>query len=226
MHVAATAHRVRPSPPRGHRVGMPGSGPVATLLWHASHGMVLAAGSHAKLEQACTLRNSGSSAKWPASTGSGGSRRGGWNLREAEHPVLGRRAAVKVLHENRSLDDIAVKRFIAEAKPPARSTTRTSSAFSSFGTLPNGRLFYVMDLLDGVPLITCASTAACPSAHSHCCVRSRSARRSSFGRRDPSRRQAGEHLPRVGVERRGRAQAARLRSDRCREIAHPQPATY
>jgi serine/threonine-protein kinase len=71
---------------------------------------------------------------------------------EAEHPVLKRRAAVKVLHENRSLDDVAVKRFIAEAQAASQIRHPNIVGIFSFGTLPNGRLFYVMDLLDGAPL--------------------------------------------------------------------------
>jgi serine/threonine protein kinase len=71
---------------------------------------------------------------------------------EAEHPVLKRRAAVKVLHENRSLDDVAVQRFIAEAQAASQIRHPNIVGIFSFGTLPNGRLFYVMDLLDGVAL--------------------------------------------------------------------------
>jgi serine/threonine-protein kinase len=71
---------------------------------------------------------------------------------EAEHPVLKRRAAVKVLHESRSLDDVTVKRFIAEAQAASQIRHPNIVGIFSFGTLAGGRLFYVMDLLDGVPL--------------------------------------------------------------------------
>jgi len=71
---------------------------------------------------------------------------------EAEHPVLKRRAAVKVLHEQKSLDDVAVKRFIAEAQAASRIRHRHIVDIFSFGTLQNGQLFYVMDLLDGAAL--------------------------------------------------------------------------
>lgn len=70
----------------------------------------------------------------------------------AEHPVLKRRAAVKVLHANRSLDDVAVKRFIAEAQAASQIRHRHIVDIFSFGQLANGQLFYVMDLLDGLPL--------------------------------------------------------------------------
>ena len=71
---------------------------------------------------------------------------------EAEHPVLKRRAAVKVLHEQKSLDDVAVKRFIAEAQAASRISHRHIVDIFSFGSLPSGQLFYVMDLLDGAAL--------------------------------------------------------------------------
>jgi len=71
---------------------------------------------------------------------------------EAEHPVLKRRAAVKVLHQSRSIDDVAVQRFIAEAQAASQIRHPNVVGIFSFGTLANGQLFYVMDLLDGAPL--------------------------------------------------------------------------
>jgi serine/threonine-protein kinase len=71
---------------------------------------------------------------------------------EAEHPVLKRKAAVKVLHENRSVDSNAVSRFVAEAQSANQIRHRHIVDIFSFGTLKGGRHFYVMDLLDGAPL--------------------------------------------------------------------------
>jgi serine/threonine-protein kinase len=71
---------------------------------------------------------------------------------EAEHPVLKRKAAVKVLHANRSFDSSAVMRFIAEAQSANQIRHRHIVDIFSFGTLKNGRHFYVMDMLDGAPL--------------------------------------------------------------------------
>jgi eukaryotic-like serine/threonine-protein kinase len=71
---------------------------------------------------------------------------------EAEHPVLKRKAAVKVLHANRSFDASAVMRFIAEAQSANQIKHRHIVDIFSFGTLKNGRHFYVMDMLDGAPL--------------------------------------------------------------------------
>ncbi|HKP61050.1 MAG TPA: serine/threonine-protein kinase [Polyangiales bacterium] len=71
---------------------------------------------------------------------------------EAEHPVLKRKAAVKVLHANPAVDSMAVQRFIEEARSASQIRHRHIVDIFSFGTLPNGRYFYVMDLLEGAPL--------------------------------------------------------------------------
>jgi serine/threonine-protein kinase len=77
---------------------------------------------------------------------------------EAEHPVLKRRAAVKVLHATRSVDDVAVARFIAEAQAASQIRHRHIVDIFSFGKLPSGQHFYVMDLLEGAPLDLYAKT--------------------------------------------------------------------
>ena len=71
---------------------------------------------------------------------------------EAEHPVLRRRAAVKVLHQASGVDSDAVLRFVSEAQAASQIRSRHIVDIFSFGKLPNGRHFYVMDLLDGHPL--------------------------------------------------------------------------
>jgi eukaryotic-like serine/threonine-protein kinase len=74
---------------------------------------------------------------------------------EAEHPVLKRRAAVKVLHQIASKNSDAVLRFISEAQSANQIRSRYIIDVFSFGTLPDGRHFFVMDLLDGEPLDRC-----------------------------------------------------------------------
>src|SRR6478752_8475313 len=71
---------------------------------------------------------------------------------EAEHPLLKRRAAVKVLHRVADRDSDAVQRFIAEAQAVNQIRNRHIIDVFSFGKLNDGRHFYVMDLLDGEPL--------------------------------------------------------------------------
>ena len=71
---------------------------------------------------------------------------------EAEHPLLKRRAAVKVLHRVADKDSDAVLRFISEAQAVNQIRNRHIIDVFSFGQLADGRHFYVMDLLDGEPL--------------------------------------------------------------------------
>jgi len=71
---------------------------------------------------------------------------------EAEHPLLKRRAAVKVLHRVADKDSDAVLRFISEAQAVNQIRNRHIIDVFSFGKLNDGRHFYVMDLLDGAPL--------------------------------------------------------------------------
>jgi eukaryotic-like serine/threonine-protein kinase len=71
---------------------------------------------------------------------------------EAEHPLLKRRAAVKVLHRVADKDSDSVLRFISEAQAVNQIRNRHIIDVFSFGQLSDGRHFYVMDLLDGEPL--------------------------------------------------------------------------
>jgi serine/threonine protein kinase len=57
---------------------------------------------------------------------------------EAEHPLLKRRAAVKVLHNLPGLAGVAVQRFIEEARSASQIRHRNIVDIFSFGTLPNG----------------------------------------------------------------------------------------
>jgi serine/threonine protein kinase len=71
---------------------------------------------------------------------------------EAEHPVLKRRAAVKVLHRLTASDSEAALRFVSEAQAVNQIRHRHIVDIFSFGKLADGRHFYVMDLLDGESL--------------------------------------------------------------------------
>jgi serine/threonine protein kinase len=70
----------------------------------------------------------------------------------AAHPVIGKRAAVKVLHAQYSADEAVTSRFIAEARAVNQIRDRNIVDIFSFGALPDGRHYYVMELLEGVAL--------------------------------------------------------------------------
>jgi serine/threonine-protein kinase len=69
----------------------------------------------------------------------------------ARHPVIGKRAAVKVLARQYSSDPEMVSRFVSEAR--VVNTIRHANIIDifSFGTLADGRRYFVMELLSGVP---------------------------------------------------------------------------
>src|SRR5687767_13683345 len=70
----------------------------------------------------------------------------------AEHPVLGRKAAVKVLLPELSAHGEAVDRFFHEARTTAQLRHPSMVDVFDFGTLPDGRAFLVMDFLEGESL--------------------------------------------------------------------------
>jgi len=71
---------------------------------------------------------------------------------EAAHPVIGKRAAVKVLHAQHSSDEAVTSRFVAEARSVNQIRNKNIVDIFSFGDLADGRHYYVMELLEGAPL--------------------------------------------------------------------------
>lgn len=70
----------------------------------------------------------------------------------AVHPLIGKAAAVKVLSRQYSSNPQMVSRFIAEARAVNQIRHRNIIDIFAFGTLPDGRQYFVMELLDGMPL--------------------------------------------------------------------------
>ncbi|RLB49662.1 MAG: hypothetical protein DRI90_24330, partial [Deltaproteobacteria bacterium] len=70
----------------------------------------------------------------------------------AEHPVIGKAAAVKVLNRQYSSDPSVVSRFVAEARSVNKIRHRNIIDIFSFGTLDSGLQYLVMELLDGQTL--------------------------------------------------------------------------
>jgi serine/threonine-protein kinase len=71
---------------------------------------------------------------------------------KAVHPLIGKQAAIKVLNRQFSSNPQMVSRFIAEAKSVNQIRHRNIIDIFSFGALPDGRQYFVMELLDGMPL--------------------------------------------------------------------------
>jgi serine/threonine-protein kinase len=70
----------------------------------------------------------------------------------ATHPVIGKRAAIKVLRPELSRDARAVERFIGEARAVNQIGHPNIVDIFTFGQLPDGRSYYIMDLLVGETL--------------------------------------------------------------------------
>ena len=72
----------------------------------------------------------------------------------ATHPVIGKRAAIKVLKPDLSNTPAAVERFVLEARAVNQIGHPNIVDIFAFGALPDGRSYYVMDLLVGESLRT------------------------------------------------------------------------
>ncbi len=70
----------------------------------------------------------------------------------ATHPMIGKRAAIKILRSSLSKDPATVERFLQEARSVNQIGHPNIVDIFAFGTLPDGRNYLVMDLLQGEPL--------------------------------------------------------------------------
>ncbi|HUS32013.1 MAG TPA: protein kinase [Kofleriaceae bacterium] len=70
----------------------------------------------------------------------------------AVHPLIGKRAAIKVLARKYSADPTVVSRFVAEARAVNQIRHRNIIDIFAFGQLADGRHYYVMEYLEGQPL--------------------------------------------------------------------------
>jgi serine/threonine-protein kinase len=70
----------------------------------------------------------------------------------ATHPVIGKRAAVKVLHPRMSMNPEVVDRFVQEARAVNQIGHPNIVDIFSFGELPDGQSYFVMESLKGESL--------------------------------------------------------------------------
>jgi serine/threonine protein kinase len=70
----------------------------------------------------------------------------------AKHPVIGKRAAIKILKGEVSRSPIAVERFIQEARAVNQIGHPNIIDIFAYGALPDGRAYHIMDLLAGESL--------------------------------------------------------------------------
>ncbi|MBA3465186.1 MAG: serine/threonine protein kinase [Deltaproteobacteria bacterium] len=70
----------------------------------------------------------------------------------ATHAVIGKRAAIKVLRSDVSSSATTVERFVQEARAVNQIGHPNIIDIFDYGTLPDGRAFHLMDLLEGESL--------------------------------------------------------------------------
>jgi len=71
----------------------------------------------------------------------------------ARHPLIGKRAAIKVLHPKCCTDQSAIERFVQEAQAVNRIDHPNIVDIFAFGTLDDGRAYLVMEWLPGETLL-------------------------------------------------------------------------
>ncbi len=74
---------------------------------------------------------------------------GGGTVYEAQHKILGRKVAVKILRRQLAASPQMVARFVQEARAVNMIKHPNIVDVSDFGELPDGRPFHVMELLEG-----------------------------------------------------------------------------
>ena len=70
----------------------------------------------------------------------------------ALHPIIGKRAAIKVISPSLSVNASCVERFLEEARAVNRIGHPNIVDIFSFGALPDGRSYFVMEWLQGMTL--------------------------------------------------------------------------
>jgi serine/threonine-protein kinase len=76
--------------------------------------------------------------------------------------MIGKRAAIKILRSSLSKNPATVERFLQEARSVNQIGHPNIVDIFAFGTLPDGRSYFVMDLLDGEPLRKRVKRSAVP----------------------------------------------------------------
>src|SRR5512142_3070643 len=70
----------------------------------------------------------------------------------AEHPVIGRKVAMKAIHPELSRNPEVVSRFVTEAKAVNQIGNEHIVDIHDFGTTPDGEFYFVMEFLQGEAL--------------------------------------------------------------------------
>src|SRR5512135_2716544 len=78
----------------------------------------------------------------------------------AEHPVIGRKVAMKAIHPELSRNPEVVSRFVTEAKAVNQIGNEHIVDIHDFGTTPDGEFYFIMEFLQGEALVDRLKRAA------------------------------------------------------------------
>ena len=78
----------------------------------------------------------------------------------AEHPVIGRRVAMKAIHPELSRNPEVVSRFVTEAKSVNQIGNEHIVDIHDFGTTSDGEFYFIMEFLQGEALSDCLKNNA------------------------------------------------------------------
>ena len=73
----------------------------------------------------------------------------------AEHPIIGRKVAIKAIHPELSRNPEVVSRFMTEAKSVNQIGNEHIVDVSDFGNTPEGEFYFIMEFLQGEALADC-----------------------------------------------------------------------
>jgi serine/threonine protein kinase len=73
----------------------------------------------------------------------------------AEHPIIGRKVALKAIHPELSRNPEVVSRFMTEAKSVNQIGNEHIVDVSDFGNTPEGEFYFIMEFLQGEALADC-----------------------------------------------------------------------
>jgi serine/threonine-protein kinase len=76
----------------------------------------------------------------------------------AEHPLIGKKVALKVIHRELASNKEVVQRFFQEARAVTKIGNEHIVEIHDFGQTPEGDHFYIMEYLEGQTLATVLST--------------------------------------------------------------------
>src|SRR6185312_13567728 len=76
----------------------------------------------------------------------------------AEHPLIGKKVALKVIHRELAGNKEVVQRFFQEAKAVTRIGHEHIVEIHDFGVTPDGDHFYIMEYLEGKTLAQVLTT--------------------------------------------------------------------